>query len=204
MPTIAISFAVLPSATQSLRPRGSIVMWRARPADDDSSDHAAAHDVQHDHFTALCVGHVRVPPVRMRRRVPRLAEAAEDADDLERLAANETDDTELRVGDDRRAADRLDAARLGQGRHVASNPSAPQVDGDQPRLEIRGHERNFGAEAELSERPRRKNERRGSGDECASVHDSNTLGASREVPGRGSGYRAESRISACSLSGGVP
>ena len=172
-----------------------------KPADDDSSDHAAAHDVQHDHLAAFCVGHVRVPPVRVSRRVPGLPEAAEDAGDLERLAANETDDAELGVGDDGHAADCLDAARLGKRRHVAPDPSARQVDGDEPRLEIRGHERDLGAEAQLGERSRRKHERRGPGDECASVHDSNTRGATREVP---AGYRAESRISACSLSGGVP
>ena len=143
-------------------------------ADRRSPENAAAHDVQHDHLAALGVGHVGVAAVRMARRIAGLAETAEDAGDLERLAANEGDRTELGVGDDRRAADRLDAARLRKRRHVAPNPSAPEVDGDEPRLEIRGDERNLSAEVELCERSGRKDERRGPGDECASVHDPNT------------------------------
>ena len=158
-------------------------------ADRRSPENAAAHDVQHDHLAALGVGHVGVAAVRMARRIAGLAEAAEDAGDLERLAANEGDRTELGVGDDRRAADRLDAARLRKRRHVAPNPSAAEVDGDEPRLEIRGDERNLSAEVELRERSGRKDERRGPGDECASVHDPNTREPAAEVPLPGAASR---------------
>ena len=45
--------------------------------------HSTTHDVQRDELAARRVRHIGVASVRMRRRVARLAEAAQHANDLE-------------------------------------------------------------------------------------------------------------------------
>src|SRR5207249_2671615 len=64
-------------------------------------------------------------------------------------------------------ADRFDAARIRERRHVPQHTAAREVDGDEPRLEIGGDERD---PAPLCERLRRKDEACGSHQECAAIH----------------------------------
>jgi hypothetical protein len=74
------------------------------------------------------------------------------------------------MGDDGDLAHRFDAARLRERPHIAASAAARQVDGDETRLEIRGHERERASCAEAREAPRREHERRGAGDEGSAVH----------------------------------
>ena len=70
--------------------------------------------------------------------------------------------------DNRRLADGLDAAGRSERRHVPQHATAREVDDDEPRLLVRGHE-NHGR-APFRERARRERERGGSDDEPTAVH----------------------------------
>ena len=82
-------------------------------------------------------------PVRVAGRVSRLAEAAKDVLDRQGLVADDRDRPDLRVSDDRRAPDGLDASRLGERRDEAMNPAGSKVDRNQPRLEISRDKRDL-------------------------------------------------------------
>jgi hypothetical protein len=81
-------------------------------------------------------------PVGVRRGVARLAEAFENVNRAQRARADDRDRAELGVRDDGEAADRLDAPRLVDRRHMAQHAAAGEVDDDEPVLEIRGDERH--------------------------------------------------------------
>ncbi len=135
-------------------------------ADARSSDDASADDVEGGDFAARRVGDVCVAAVRMRGGVPRLAEAPDDARDLE--VSYEADDSLLRVRDNRCVSNGLDAARRRERSHVRAHSPGREVYGDEPRLLVGSdeHERP----AHVRERPRRKRERGRADDELAAVH----------------------------------
>jgi hypothetical protein len=103
-------------------------------------EHTAAHDVERDDLPARGVGDVRVTAVGMCRGVSRLLEAAENAHDRE--TPHERDGADLRMRDDRRAADRLDAPRRRKRRHVPDDASRRQVHGHEARFLVRSDKRN--------------------------------------------------------------
>jgi len=119
---------------------------------------ASADDVQGDDLAALGIGDVGVAAVWMSGRVARLAETVQHVRDPQRAALHDRDRPDFRVGDDRHTSDRLDAAGLAQGLHVATDPTAGQVDSDEPRFFVRSDERHLLAGVEARQPPRRQHE----------------------------------------------
>jgi hypothetical protein len=71
--------------------------------------------------------------------------------------------------DHRRAADRLDAPRLGLRRQVAVDAAAREINCDKSRLEISGHQRER-APSRAGHGARGERERSGTQEECPSIH----------------------------------
>ena len=149
-------------------------------ADMLASDDATAENVHRDHLAALCVGDEGVASVGVAGGVARLAEAVQDVRHRQRRGSDERHQADLRVCDHRRAPDRLDAPWLRLRGEVAVHAAAREVDGDQPRLQIRGHQRERTARRSR-ERSGRERERGGAEEECPPVHASPTRGAPAEV-----------------------
>jgi hypothetical protein len=111
-------------------------------ADLDTAGDGSAPKVDGDDLTAAGVADEGVPAVRGCGRVARLAERAEHAYDLERAPVQQAYRPLGGMGDDRDgAADALDAPRAGQGRDRPAHASRAEVEGDDPSLAVRGHER---------------------------------------------------------------
>ena len=108
-----------------------------------------------------------VTPVRVGGGVARLAEAVQDMLDGEGGSADRGDGAELGVRDHGHRPDGLDAARFRQRAHVPEHPTTRELDGDEPRFFIGGHERDLPLRGERS---RRQDERRCSDDEGTAVH----------------------------------
>ena len=129
------------------------------PADDPSVREADRHD-----FCGAGVGDERVPAVRMRRGVARLAEALEDMSYRERGPVDYRHCPDVRVADDCGvAAGKLDAVRRDGHRDGLDRTAAQRVDGGDPRLRVAGYERQRRAPGLCQVGPQR--ERGGNG--CA-------------------------------------
>ena len=77
--------------------------------------------------------------------------------------------------------DRLDAAGKGERLHVRQNATASEIDRDEPRLEIGGHEHDRRPAHRLGKRTRSQRERGRADDELSSVHTPTTSLAAGEV-----------------------
>ncbi|TMK70918.1 MAG: hypothetical protein E6G50_07025 [Actinobacteria bacterium] len=101
---------------------------------------AAAQDVDRRHLAAPGVGDVRVASVGMSGRVSRLAEAAQHVFHPQGSSVDDAHRADVRMRDDRDAADGLDAPRVGKRSDVPPDAATREVDDDEARFEIRGHE----------------------------------------------------------------
>jgi hypothetical protein len=138
--------------------------------------------VESDELAALRVRDVGVTPIRMRRRVARLAERFEHVRDPEGGDVDQADGTDLQVRDNGGVPRRLDAAGVGEGRDRLEDTPARCVDRKHARLEACGDENERPRAGGSGERaPLDCNGKRSREHELAPIHPPNTSAATWEV-----------------------
>ena len=165
-------------------------------ADLGTGDDASLDRVDDDDLTRAGVGDVGVPREALRGRVPRLREAAQHLPHTQTQAVDQADRTGGGVGDERVVLeDRLDAARVLQRRDVPDDPTAGELDGRDPGLEIGRDERERRPSSDARERAGRCGQRGCSDDEPSPIHACSTERRAAEVPTCGRRPRSRARRS---------
>ena len=164
-------------------------------ADGARADDAAPQHVERDDLAARRVGDVRVAAVRMRGRVARLAEAAEDV-----RTSSERPSTMLTAPISGWATTaRSPTVSILRGEPLVgrgADAAAREVDDDEPRLEVGGHEDDVRGPTDTRKRPGRQRQRSGGENELPTIHNPDTPGQPTGVP-LGGGCRSSSIAASC-------